>query len=148
MHIPPFKETQKCSEIRFSEWLESLRKDVECTFGILKGRWRVLKVGIRMHGILSCNRIWLTCVALHTIFLEADGLQEKWNEGFMSDWETMHDMDEMPNAIRKLLKPGCRRHPDISGSGYGNDHIPSEDTNDDSKTDDNPTIDADGSIRV
>lgn len=33
-------------EIRFSAWLESLRKDVECTFGILKGQWRVLKTGV------------------------------------------------------------------------------------------------------
>jgi hypothetical protein len=41
--VPPIKNTCHRSEIRFSQWLESLRKDVECTFGILKGRWRVLK---------------------------------------------------------------------------------------------------------
>jgi hypothetical protein len=29
---------------------ESLRRDVECCFGILKGRWRILKVGVRLHG--------------------------------------------------------------------------------------------------
>ena len=38
MLICPFKLTTNRSEIRFSEWLESMRKDVECAFGILKQR--------------------------------------------------------------------------------------------------------------
>ena len=36
--VPPMKHTNSRAEMRFSEWLESLRKDIECTFGILKGR--------------------------------------------------------------------------------------------------------------
>ena len=44
--IPPMKTTSKRSEIRFSQWLESLRKDVECAFGIFKSRGRILKTGI------------------------------------------------------------------------------------------------------
>ena len=36
--VPPIKSTCQRGEIRFSEWLESIRKDVECVFGILKGR--------------------------------------------------------------------------------------------------------------
>ena len=46
MTIAPFKETTSRLELRFSQWLESMRKDVECTFGIMKGRWRILKTGI------------------------------------------------------------------------------------------------------
>jgi len=38
--VPPFKTTIDTNEIQWSKWLESMRKDVECTFGILKGRWR------------------------------------------------------------------------------------------------------------
>ena len=33
--VPPFKECLSREAILWSEWLESLRKDVECTFGIL-----------------------------------------------------------------------------------------------------------------
>ena len=33
------KHTSNRKETRFSEWLESMRKDVECAFGILKQRW-------------------------------------------------------------------------------------------------------------
>jgi hypothetical protein len=41
--VPPFTITSDMDEIRWSKWLESMWKDVECTFGILKGRWRILK---------------------------------------------------------------------------------------------------------
>jgi len=34
--VPPMKSSCSRPEIRFSHWLESIRKDVECTFGILK----------------------------------------------------------------------------------------------------------------
>ena len=47
--VPPHKNSTNRAELRFSQWLEPLRKDVECTFGILKGRWRILKSGIRLH---------------------------------------------------------------------------------------------------
>ena len=35
--VPPFKVTNLETEIRWSKWVESMRKDVEDTFGILKG---------------------------------------------------------------------------------------------------------------
>ena len=37
--VPPIKRTVSRKEIRFLQWLESIRKDVECTFGILKGQF-------------------------------------------------------------------------------------------------------------
>ena len=36
--ICPFKESDLVKEQRWSRWAESMRKDVECTFGILKGK--------------------------------------------------------------------------------------------------------------
>ena len=44
--VPPMKAYTTYSEMRFSRWVESMRKDVECTFGILKGRFRILKTGV------------------------------------------------------------------------------------------------------
>ena len=41
--IPPSGNGTTYEVIRFSEWLESIRKDVECTFGIMKGRFAILK---------------------------------------------------------------------------------------------------------
>ena len=67
--VPPFKNPLTYRQLRWSKWLESMRKDVECVFGILKGRCRILKVGIRVHGIEATDNIWLTCCALHNMLL-------------------------------------------------------------------------------
>ena len=111
--VPPTKNSSFRAEIRFSQWLESLRKDVECTFGILKGRWRILKTGIRLHNTAAADNVWLTCCALHNLLLDVDGLSEGWQTGIPSYWETpsgqrheeFYRMDDVPNAIQKLLNP-------------------------------------------
>ncbi len=36
--VSPLSVTNKIDKTRWSRWVESMRKDVECTFGILKGR--------------------------------------------------------------------------------------------------------------
>ena len=149
--VPPLKETNKRSEIRFSEWLESLRKDVECTFEIFESRWRVLRYGIRMHGLLACDRTWLTCLSLHNMLLEVDGLHTKWSDGYRSHWESMDDMDipdEMPYSIRRLLKPGSQRISDISKKGHGNDFTFTNDSTDDISDNIIPVIDSEGYISV
>ena len=84
--IAPFKNTTSLKEYRLSKWLESMRKDVECTFGILKGRWRLLKTGIRIHGHKATEMIWKTCCALHNWLLEVDGLDKQWDQGVPSPW--------------------------------------------------------------
>ena len=106
--IPPMKHTCNRSELRFSQWLESLRKDVECTFGILKGRWRILKTGIRCHNTEVSDNVWMTCCALHNILLDVDGLSHKWTEGVRSAYEDEDGQfqdEEVPAAIRRLVDP-------------------------------------------
>ena len=77
--VPPVKDATTYETIRFSEWLESMRKDVECTFGILKQRFSVLRNGIRLSSIKHVDQVWLTCCALHNKLLIIDGLHENWN---------------------------------------------------------------------
>ena len=64
-----------------------MRKDAEDTFGIMKGRFRILKCGIRLHGVEATDKVWRTCCALHNMLLEADGLSAEWNTGVQSDWQ-------------------------------------------------------------
>jgi hypothetical protein len=86
--VPPLSVTNKIDETRWSRWVESMRKDVECTFGILKGRWRILKMGVRVYGVNKVDDIWLTCCALHNWLLDIDGLSDQWNDGVLvSDWD-------------------------------------------------------------
>ncbi len=57
----PFGNSNDINEIRWSKWLESMRKDTVCMFGILKGRWRILKSGVRIYGVNSVDYVWFTC---------------------------------------------------------------------------------------
>jgi hypothetical protein len=105
--IPPMKDPIYIKDKRWSKWMESMRKDVECTFGILKGRWRILKTGIRLHEVTACDNIWKTCCALHNYLLEVDGLSKKWTRGitkayFPSDYEGelgQHDVSDITHTV-------------------------------------------------
>jgi hypothetical protein len=127
--VPPFKVTNRIDEIRWSKWVESMRKDVECTFGILKGRFRILKAGVRLDGINAVDNVWFTCCALHNWLLEIDGLTGEWRDGVpVSDWEGtlgQHDDDyplnAVPNAVTRLHSNLNFRNFDSSGMGPGAD---------------------------
>jgi hypothetical protein len=113
-------------ELRFSQWLESMRKDVECTLGILKGRWRALKTGIRLHNTEVSDNIWLTRCALHNMLFDVDSLNKAWKNGDCLQWEMesgeLRD-EEIPFVIRRLIDPNGTddfrlRHCDDSQFGY------------------------------
>jgi DDE superfamily endonuclease len=127
--VPPFKQTNSRGEIRFSQWLESMRKDVECTFGILKGRWRILKAGVRTRNVETADNIWKTCCAMHNMLLEADGLDEHWKDGIPTDWEGSggaFGQQDVPAAIQRQFNEIERcdflaGNLDFSGMGPGVD---------------------------
>ncbi|GAX18038.1 hypothetical protein FisN_25Hu012 [Fistulifera solaris] len=101
--VPPYKTSDNDAQKRWSQWLESVRKDVECTFGILKGRWRILKYGCRLFGTDKLDKVFLACCALHNLLLEKDGLNEGWEKGAKSDWEGnlgYLDPDDIPVRMR------------------------------------------------
>jgi hypothetical protein len=61
------------NEKEWSEMMESMRKDVECAFGILKGRFRILKYGFRIMDRAQINNVVHTCMTLHNMLIEWDG---------------------------------------------------------------------------
>ena len=82
-------------------------------FGILKGRWRILKSGVRIYGVDdSVDYVWFTCCALHNWLLDIDGLSEKCIGGVrqcVSNWDGKVgclDFDgvskDVPNALARL----------------------------------------------
>ena len=125
--VPPFGESNDINEIRWSKWLESMRKDAECTFGILKGRWRILKSGVRIFGVDSVDRVRLTCCVLHNWLLEVDGLSEKWDGGvrnLTSNWDGEMGLlefdgvnDVVLNALARLSRNLDPRNYDSSRMG-------------------------------
>jgi hypothetical protein len=97
-------------QVEALQWLESMRKDVECTFEILKGHWRILKSGIRLYNMETADKnVWLTtCCALHNMLLDVDSLSKSWNNGVCSHWELESGefgADNIPLAIHRLVDP-------------------------------------------
>jgi len=119
--VPPEKWPYTYWMAVWSKWVESLRKDVECCFGIMKGRFRILKTGIRLHGVDVVDKIWATCCALHNMLLGAGGLDGRWEEGVESPWAGElgeHDAADVPLIFRRAV--GSRAC-DLSGMGSGGD---------------------------
>ena len=71
-----------------------MRKDVECTFGIMKGRFPMLRTGIRLRSLKKVDQIWKTCCALHKLLLFVDGLDDNWEDGKKSIWEKQYERDK------------------------------------------------------
>ncbi|CAJ1928020.1 unnamed protein product [Cylindrotheca closterium] len=127
-----------------------MRKDVEYTFGVMKGRFRILKTGIPLHGIEVCDRIWLTCCALHNFLLEEDGLDTGWYvSSYLGADHGDHDMDD----IQDILGTALPRIPpaavndmlthDSSGVGVGIDRSTEEsDDSDEDEEDEEDNGDA------
>ena len=116
--------------IRFSEWLESMRKDVECLFGIMKGRFLILRYGFRFQKIYMCDQLWLTCCAMHNMLLNIDGLHENWEQGAPSDWEIFNRQHKDRLSVRtpfsiKRLKRHFRSNEEDESSceEINNNHI-------------------------
>jgi Plant transposon protein len=107
--VSPIKDPIEFKEKLWSEWLESMQKDFECTFGIMKGLFGILKTGIKLHKIKSVDELWCTCCALHNIFLDDDGLNDAWEQGAQSEWEG--ELGEQEDGL------------DYSGIGLGNDVV-------------------------
>lgn len=60
--------------------MESVRKDIECCFGVLKGRWRVLKLPVQARSKEHIDDIFFTCVCLHNILHDWNG-RDQWENG-------------------------------------------------------------------
>ena len=76
----PFGSACTIEEKRWSEWLESVRKDIECTFGILKARFRLFDQPVRFYKFAQIDNAWKSCCILHNMLITYDG-----ND--LADWE-------------------------------------------------------------
>lgn len=88
-----FKTFSLLDEALFSCQMESTRKDVERFFGILKGRFRCLKLPILFHKKEDIDNMFFTCVILHNMILQYDGRDKLWEEdiNWVGEQEGAHD---------------------------------------------------------
>ncbi|CAB1103991.1 unnamed protein product [Ectocarpus sp. CCAP 1310/34] len=74
--MEPTKYPLSENDILFSKRLESVRKDVECFFGILKGRFRILKLVMAYHEQERIDNVFFTCCILHNMLHIFDGMDQ------------------------------------------------------------------------
>lgn len=86
--INPMHNRFAFPEVVFSEWLESVRKDVECAFGILKIRFRLLRNPVVYQDGETISNAFKTACMLHNMLLEYDGLNE-------INWENIDPDDDV-----------------------------------------------------
>jgi hypothetical protein len=92
----PFKQPTSRPEILWSEWGESVRKDVECFFGILKARFWFLRNAVRYHSAETVQDAFRCCAILHNMLLAYDGYLDDDDDGGVRFWERLHpDLEDI-----------------------------------------------------
>ncbi|XP_071699222.1 uncharacterized protein [Rutidosis leptorrhynchoides] len=81
--VKSFKCPLEPKNIKFKRFQEATRKDGERAFGVLQGRWAILKHPARPYSINKIRRIMYTCVILHNMITEDNernicGLEEDY----------------------------------------------------------------------
>lgn len=61
------------AELAWSDHLESIRKDVECFFGILKQRFRIISQSCLLRNMEHMLQTFKACCAIHNMILDFDG---------------------------------------------------------------------------
>lgn len=111
----PVKMSPDVDTSVWSKWIESMRKDVECCFGILKGRWRILKTGLLIQDANVVGNIFKTCVCLHNELLEHDGLDESWEHSVEHEYEAgLHHAEDIPRVFNRLAEAARVPSADLS----------------------------------
>lgn len=85
---------------KLGKHLETVRKDVECTFGSLKKRFKCLKAWSELASMEDLENEFVTCCILHNMLLEYDGYLDSSYEPDISSagrgdglWQNQQDKD-------------------------------------------------------
>jgi hypothetical protein len=117
----PIKCCTNVNELRWSARLESVRKDVECFFGRLKARFRILHSNILFQNQQKVDNVFVASSILHNMNLVHDELDVAWKNPL--NWETPDDDDDkdIREARERLRMRGRLVHPDAIVAVENND---------------------------
>ncbi|XP_071713660.1 uncharacterized protein [Rutidosis leptorrhynchoides] len=71
--VKSFKSPPDPKSAKFKKYQESARKDIERAFGVLQGRWQIIKNPCRQFYVERIRRIMYACVILHNMITEDNG---------------------------------------------------------------------------
>jgi hypothetical protein len=82
----------------------------------MKGRWRILKTGIRLQSRAIIDDVFFTCCVLHNVLMEYDGLHKEWSAGV--DFNGIDGLHETEDLSRIFGRLHVNRKTDLSKVGY------------------------------
>lgn len=88
------------SEKIYTKRQESARKKVECLFGLLKKRYRILRNGLPYQNITLCDNLLKASCILHNMLMECDGLHDVGQ--YEDDWENYLIADHELSMYRNV----------------------------------------------
>nr|XP_043632940.1 uncharacterized protein LOC122604103 [Erigeron canadensis] len=71
--VKSFKCPMDPKTTKFKRYQKAARKDVERAFGVLQGRWAILKQDARPHSVNKIKRMMYACVILHNMIVQDNG---------------------------------------------------------------------------
>ena len=116
--MAPSKTAVDDQDYNWSEMLESLRKDIECLFGMMKQEFAILKYGSRFNSLELMDEIFLTCCAIRNQRKIIAGTDLPWSlKEVMEDDES--DLSQSPAAIWRRLSEQSRLDVILQGNDSG-----------------------------
>lgn len=95
----------------WSHRVGSVRKDAECTFGILKARFRILFTRQYSHNTVDVEHVFKVCCILHSMLMRArdvtpwrgfDMLQQVEEEHNLDDAGDLHNVNARGETVRNI----------------------------------------------
>nr|XP_043616058.1 uncharacterized protein LOC122587974 [Erigeron canadensis] len=88
--VKSFKCPMDPKTTKFKRYQEAARKDVERAFGVLQGRWAILKQDACPHSVNKIKRMMYACVILHNMIVQDNGNAiSDLEEDYLSDLTNM-----------------------------------------------------------
>ncbi|XP_071718209.1 uncharacterized protein [Rutidosis leptorrhynchoides] len=88
--------------IKVTRFQASARKDIEIAFGVLQGRFHIIRIASRSMSVNRMRRVVECCLILHNMILEDNGFA-------LSKWEERFTTEEMENGMERIRNRGRDR---------------------------------------
>ncbi|GKE20315.1 ALP1-like protein isoform X1 [Tanacetum coccineum] len=82
--VKTFSVARDEKSLKFKRVQEAARKDIERAFGVLQGRWGIIRQPARAMQINTLKRIMYCCIILHNMILEDEGFEVNFRDMFVN----------------------------------------------------------------
>ncbi|GKB37902.1 ALP1-like protein isoform X1 [Tanacetum coccineum] len=93
--VKTFSVARDEKTLKFKRVQEAARKDIERAFGVLQGRWGIIRQPARAMQINTLKRIMYCCIILHNMILEDEGFEVNLRDVFVNP---------APNIVRDWVE--------------------------------------------